>query len=165
MSALPQKEWVIDTNVLVKADEFSKKGKIDGDYYSSIQFITRFMDKENHVLCVDQDGLILEEYRKNIELHFGSFISAFWKLIEKQNRISYKDVSQVPRSIESDLKKLKFDEDDIIFVKVSYVSTDRRIVTTDLAEGDYDKIVREYLNRWGITVYAPTEAKKVIERE
>ena len=161
-----QKEWVIDTNVLVKADEFVLKNNSGQEYSACFLFLVRFMEKENHVLCVDEEGIILEQYLKNVNLHFGSFVSAFWKtVVERGQRISYKNIRGVPKKIEKALAELNFDKDDIVFVKVSYVSKDKRIVTTDLGEGDYDENVREYLKNIGITVYPPTRAKDIISNE
>ncbi|NJE55407.1 hypothetical protein [Thermococcus sp. 21S9] len=161
-----QKEWVIDTNVLVKANMFSKSKNIDNEYYACFQFLSMFMDKDNQILCVDDEGIILNEYMKNVNLHFDSFISAFWKIVvERQQRISYKNIRGVPRKIEKTLMDLKFDQDDIIFVKVSYVSKDKRIVTTDQGEGDYDEKVCSYLESIGIAVYDPTKAKEIISNE
>ncbi len=162
---LTQKEWVIDTNVLIKANEFSISKNLDDEYLACFLFLATFLEKKNHVLCVDDEGIILAEYSRKLRLYFGSFASAFWKRIERDYRISYKSIRGVPKKIEKTLIDLNFDRDDIIFVKVSYASKDKRIVTTDLGEGDYDENVRRYLESIGILVYDPAKAKEIINYE
>ena len=126
-------EWVIDTNVLIRA--CSPHDESDLDAQGLIQTI-----RQSHHIAVDHQGRIQAEYENNLRdaVVFRLWIDAMWKL----NKIAFRDGRLPNRHRNHLLSELRFDDDDLSFVAVASRGISKLLVTED---SDYNEQVRDYL--------------------
>jgi predicted nucleic acid-binding protein len=142
-------QWVVDTWVLEKCNDFSSGICVD-----CTAFLSAIL--ENGRLCVDIEGEILEEYDRYIQPH--TFLS-HWRhrMVREKGQISFFSNKLSNKCEQHLLKNLHFHSDDIMFVAVASKTKDKLLVSGD---SDYNENVCEYLNnQLSVTVVSPRKAK------
>lgn len=142
-------QWVIDTWVLEKCNDFSSGICVD-----CTAFLSAIL--ENGTLCVDVEQEIEDEYYRYIQPR--TFLSHWWhRMVREKGQISFFSNKLPNKCKQHLLNNLHFHSDDIKFVAVASKTKDNLLVSGD---SDYNKNVCEYLyNQLSVMVVPPAKAK------
>ena len=121
-------QWVIDTDVMVKADQ----GLTDHEHDLKIIDLTSIIRREGHFLALDSDWEIENQYRRNIDPR-GNIIR-FLNYLAKNGRLVHYS-GNVPNPLKTKLRSLNFHNDDYVFVGVAGRTRDKILLAE---ETDYD---------------------------
>jgi len=150
-------EWVIDTNVLVDADNVGN---------DALDFMVQV--KHRHQLVLDYEGEIRNEYQKQImarKIAPNGFVIKWLKYMNGRSDkiVFYSKTVRKQYAQKYLINKLNFDSNDLKFVGVASRSKDKCLVTEDCS--DYDADVKDYLlSKLDITVFDTSGAlTKVLE--
>ena len=148
-------DWVIDTDVLVRADQLGN----GHDHWLNVFRLLSSIDVMGDSLVVDHEHIIEGQYRTNLS-NTGFVV----KLINKfatRNRIRF--VSGVlPRQISSGLRSLGFHNDDDVFVTVASRTSSGLLVAE---ESDYCPPIVEFLLQHSIRVFNCVIASGEVNRQ
>jgi hypothetical protein len=151
------KDWVVDVCVLDTVE------KVEEPALACVTFL-HLQTVNNEGICLDNDGVILSTYESHVDLHNPSdFVGKWWKAVQHGNLVRF-IFSHVPKTMEENLLKLKFHDDDIIFVRVAFASLSKRIVSLDSdfgcnpASSRNRDDIKELLGTYRITTLTPAEA-------
>jgi hypothetical protein len=155
--------WVVDTCILDSCvPEKEEKGKgIDLD---CVAFLVHHMDSQDSVI-LDNEGEILKQYKRKIKLYEPFNIVAAWFTHLTNKGLLYSVSGHLKEDYVESLRKMKFHDDDLVFVAVASNSISKKIVSTDSDFGcspdpsknrdDIRAFIREELS---VLVYPPHEA-------
>ena len=146
--------WVIDTDVLVRADRFDD----DHDHWSKVMRLLNTMDSLDHFLLVDQQDQIFGEYRRN--LRQDSWVRKIIDKLLSRNQVFFYS-GGLTANIARGLRELAFDTDDDVFVAVANRAPGGRLVAE---ESDYRPVVIGFLSGHGVRVMDCTAARSEIDR-
>ena len=135
-------DWVIDTDVLARAD----CGDDCHDHCINVLQLLGTMRASGHVLVVDHELKVIEEYRRN--LRPTGVVQKFLKKFADDGKIQYKSGRLVDR-MSRKLRRMRFDADDDVFVAVAHGSSSGRLVAE---ESDYTDSVIDYLASQSVRV-------------
>ena len=135
-------DWVIDTDVLARADD----GDEHHDHCFNVLQLLGTIRMSGHVIVVDYEGKIDREYRRNLDP--AGMVNRLLIRLGKDNQIRYVS-GQLNNRIERGLRHLRFDSDDDVFVAVATRTSTRRLVAE---ESDYSDPVVDYLLSEGVRV-------------
>ena len=147
-------DWVIDTDVLVRAEQ----GQAEHNHFLNIFQLLTGIRRLDDFLAVDHEGLIDREYRKNLPANGN--IYRFLKDLAFRRRVLYLSGSLSQR-ISSGLRNLAFDVDDDVFVAVAHRTSSGRLVAE---ESDYSGAVIDFLSGYGVRVMDCNAAQSDIDR-
>ena len=142
-------EWVIDTQVLVRACNPNTEADLDAQAF--IHDV-----RLSHHISLDFQRKIEEEYRTQMKWHvvFRLWFDAIWK----SSKVMQRDGRLDNRHREQLVDDLHFDRDDLPFVAVSSKGISKFLVAD---ESDYTDEIRNYLTcSLGITVFDSSSALK-----
>ncbi len=150
-------DWVVDICIL---DTIKKEEEL---VLECITFLFLQSDKKEYI-CLDSDGEILSLYESHVNLYNPSdIIGKWWKKIQRRGLV--RDVfGRLPHDLKNELLKLKFHDDDLIFVKVARGSLNKRIVSINSDFGcnfsspKNRQDIKEFLKSFGILCLTPEEA-------
>ena len=135
-------DWVIDTDVLSRADV----GDENHDHCFNVVQLLATMRGSSHVIAMDSEGRIAGEYQRN--LNSSGMVNKLLIRLGKDNQIRYVS-GQLTNRIERGLRRLGFDSDDDVFVAVATRTSTGRLVAE---ESDYSDTVVGYLSSQGVRV-------------
>lgn len=135
-------DWVIDTDVLVRADEFDERH----DHFINVMQLLGTMLRSEHVIAVDYEHKIRKEYRENLDP--AGWVHKLLRKFVKGGRVVYKS-GKLTNRISRKLRLMNFDTDDDVFVAVAYRSSSRRLVAE---ESDYTDSIIDYLESEGVRI-------------
>ena len=135
-------DWVIDTDVLVRADNLGN----GHDHWSNVMDLLSSMDRLGHSLVVDYEHKILGQYYSNLTRH-GWIIKLLGKF-STRGRIRFVS-GGLSDSTYTGLRTRGFHDDDDVFVAVTSNSSSGLLVAE---ESDYSQPVVEFLLERGIRV-------------
>ena len=138
-------DWVIDTDVLVRAED----GDENHEHCFNVMELLGIIRQSDHYLVVDYDGTIEQQYRENLQ-PLG-WVSKFLKSFVNQAKVRYVSGSLINR-ITGRLDSLRFDSDDHIFVAVAHGTKGDSVGHLVAEESDYTDTVIEYLSGEGVQV-------------
>ena len=128
-------DWVIDTDVLVRADNL-----VNGhNHWFNVIGILRDMYIRGHSLSIDHEGVIDSQYRRNLGPR--GLVYKFLGMLASRGQIRYLS-GQLPRGIDVGLRALGFDIDDDVFVAVTSRTSSGLLVAE---ESDYCQPVVDFL--------------------
>ena len=134
--------WVIDTDVLARADRFDT----EHDLYFNVISLLSAIRSSNYFIVVDHDHRILGEYRRNLAPN--GWVAKFLAEFEKQHRV-HSISGTLDSRIANALRDMGFDRDDEVFVAVAHNTPGSRLVAE---ESDYTARVVAYLATEGVAV-------------
>ena len=135
-------DWVIDTDVLARADW----GDDCHDHCINVLQLLGTMRACGHLIVVDHEHKIIEEYRRNLSPTGG--VHKFLKKFEDDGKIQHVSGRLVER-ISRKLRLMRFDADDDVFVAVAHRSSSGQLVAE---ESDYTDCVIDYLGSQSVRV-------------
>ena len=144
--------WVIDTDVLVRADKFD----MEHDHFFNVNTLLLAIRNSDHTLAVDHAHRILNEYRRRIDPN--GWVAKFLAEFEMQRQV-YTISGRLTNRMTNQLRALAFDPDDYVFVAVAHNAPDSRLVAE---ESDYTTDVVSYLSGEGVSVLDCIEAAKAV---
>ena len=147
-------DWVIDTDVLVRADNLEN----GHEHYLYVFRLLSAMDSLGDRLAVDYQYRVLGEYRNNLSPN--GFVGKLLNKFTTRNRIHYVS-GELSRQLSAGLRTLGFDNDDDVFVAVASKTTNGLLVAE---ESGYSDSVVYYLSEHGVRVvdcmFASTEVNR-----
>ena len=147
-------DWVIDTDVLVRADRYDE----NHDHWVRVSGLLSAIDRLSHTLVVDNEDKIKNEYDRN--LNNSGWVRRYIQRFTFRGQVRYVSGSLYNR-IYNRLRALRFDADDDVFIAVATRTTTHRLVAE---ESDYSTSVVDYLASEGVRVIncetAVTEANE-----
>lgn len=101
-----------------------------GDEYHNCTLFLEILLYCKCKVCIDNEGIIFNYYNDLVDWKNPSdLIGQWWKTIQLRN---LKPVEpRITDGMHRDLLKLKFDQDDLIYVEVANSSIDKNIITGD----------------------------------
>lgn len=120
--------------------------------------------KKNEYICLDTDNEILDKYESSVNLHNPSdIIGKWWKKIGHRGLV--RDIFRgMPNDLREELSRMKFHDDDILYVEVAKQSLSKRIVSFDSDFGCcplHEKNrgdIKELLESFEVHCFDPEEA-------
>ena len=134
-------DWVIYTDVLVRAEGFDERH----DHWFNINDLLGIIRQSDHYFVMDYGGAIKEQYRKNLAAR--GWVHRFLDKLINQAKIRYVSGKLTIRLTDR-LDSLHFDSDDHIFVAVAHASRGRLVAE----ESDYTDAVVNFLVAEGVQV-------------
>ena len=135
-------DWVIDTDVLARAND----GDESHDHCFNVLQLLGTIRMSGHVIVVDDEGKVDREYRRNLDP--AGMVNRLLIRLGKNNQMRYVS-GRLTNRIERELRRLRFDSDDDVFVAVASRTSTGRLVAE---ESDYSTSVVDYLASEGIRV-------------
>jgi hypothetical protein len=129
-------EWVIDTQVLVRADENNNSH----DHLFNVAHLLDSMVRFGHFLSVDIEGRIQGEYRRR--LNPNGYVQEYLHYLVSRGRVNYY-AGQLTNNVRRGLRSLRFDKDDDVFVGVAARISGGKLVAE---ESDYTLEVIQFLS-------------------
>ena len=137
--------WVIDTDVLVRAEE----GDENHDHCFNVMYLLGIIRQPDHYLVMDHNGTIEEQYRNNLQPR--GWAHRFLKDFFNQAKIRFVSGRLINR-LTGRLDSLHFDPDDHVFVAVAHATKGDSMGKLIAEESDYTDAVIEYLSGEGVLV-------------
>lgn len=134
-------DWVIDTDVLVRAEGFDERH----DHWFNINDLLGIIRQSDHYIVMDYDDAIEEQYRNNLQ-PLG-WVSRLLRNFINQAKIRYVS-GRLTNRLTDRLDSLHFDSDDHVFVAVAHASEGRLVAE----ESDYTDAVVNFLAAEGVQV-------------
>ena len=138
-------DWVIDTDVLVRADE----GDENHEHCFNVIDLLGIIRRSDHYLVVDYGGLIERQYRRKVPPR--GLVSKILRNLVNQAKIFYVS-GMLTNRITGGLDALHFDTDDHVFVAVAHATKGDSTGKLVAEESDYNDDVVEYLAGEGVLV-------------
>ena len=145
---MKMKQWVVDTWVLERCNDFSSNDCLD-----CISFLCIILDYGT--VCLDTEREIEAEYYRYIRS--GTFLSRWWhRIVREKGQIYYFSNKLSNKHKVHLVNNLNFDQSDVKFVGVASKTRNRLLTSGD---SDYNKDICNYLfNELTIRVICPKEA-------
>lgn len=150
----------------------SIRGGACGDiYHYCVSFIEAFLLEKKCQLCVDGKGTIVGWYENIANKNRGpsDIVKRWWESVQIKGKLKYVK-PRITNAMKGKLKKMKFHDDDYIWVEVANVSISKRIVSGDSDFGcnpnspkKNREDVRDYLKKHGILAMPPQEALRLFQ--
>ena len=138
-------DWVIDTDVLVRADE----GDEDHEHSFNVMELLGIIRQSDHYLVLDYDGTIEEQYRNNLQPR--AWMHRFLRNFVNRAKIRYVS-GRLDNRLSNQLRSRQFDQDDDVFVAVAHATKGDSVGRLVAEESDYTDSVVEYLSSQGVQV-------------
>ena len=144
-------DWVIDTDVLARADAIS----IEHGHYFNVSYLLGHIRETSQSIAVDDQYVIFGEYHRTLRRN-GPMI-VFLTSLAQRGLVRYVS-GNVPRKIQAGLAKLGFHDDDYVFVGVASRASGKTLVAE---ETDYSVAVVSLLVDHDITVVGCEDARQI----
>ena len=138
-------DWVIDTDVLVRAEGLDERH----EHWFNINDLLGIIRQSDHFIVMDYDGAIEEQYRNNLQPR--SWVHRFLKDFFNQAKVRYVS-GRLTNRLTGGLDSLHFDPDDHVFVAVAHATKGDSVGKLVAEESDYTDSVVEYLSSQGVQV-------------
>ncbi len=135
-------DWVIDTDVLVRAEDGDERH----DHCFNVLGLLGVILKSGHDIVIDDCDKINSQYRNN--LYATGLVYRFLKTFASRGQVRYVSGRLINR-LSTELRRLGFDSDDDVFVAVATRTSSGRLVAE---ESDYTDSVVDYLSSEGLQV-------------
>ena len=146
-------DWVIDTDVLVRADRLDDCH----DHWNQVFGLLHSIDRKHDYLAVDGEDIIKAQYDRTISR--SGWVYRFVQKFISRGQILYVS-GRLTNRLASRLRSLHFDSDDDVFVAVATRTSSHRLVAE---ESDYTDPVVEHLQTVGVYVVDCRTALSVAE--
>ena len=147
-------EWVIDTDVLVRAQNYDD----NHDHWSIVMTLLSYIGDRDHFLAVDDQHIILGEYYDNLQPN--GWVQKLIGLQIARKRVNYR-TGRLGANISRGLRELRFDTDDDVFIAVAIRTPTGSLVAE---ESDYTPDVISFLSSHGVRVMDCQAAKAEVDR-